>query len=401
MMEILQSQGAIEKSSIPWTSAVVLARKKDGSVRCCVDYRVLNEVTVKNTYPLPRIDDTLDALLGAKWFSTLDMKAGYYQVKVAEKDREKTAFSYGQSLWQFKGMSFGLCNAPSYIWASDGSWQTAFIYLDDVIIFGQTFDQELRRLPEVFNRFRAANLKLNPKKCHSFQKEVKYLRHIAGENGVHTYPEKVSALLEKRKKFKWTEVTQKAFDELKQALVSSKVLPYPEQSQPFILDCDASDHGIGGVLTNHAALKWLKTLKNPEGQLAHRVRKIDQHNYEVQQRPGLTHGNADSLSRRPCEPECKQCSKKEEPSKKCNRTAVTGLVSAEEDLWNHLRLNKGLLERQWETPDSLVKYWQLVVPKKFRSKILNESHNQITSEHLGLKKMLSRLRQRFYWMGMR
>ncbi|KAK3893289.1 hypothetical protein Pcinc_002845 [Petrolisthes cinctipes] len=114
--------------------------------------------------------------------------------------------------------------------------------------------------------------------------------------------------------------------------------------------------------------------------------KIDQHNYEVQHCPGWIHGNADSLSRRPCEPECKECSKKEEHSKKCNRTAVTGLVSAEEDLW--------------ETHDGLVKYWQLVGPKKLRSKILNESHNQITSGHLGVKKTLSRLRQRFYWMGM-
>ncbi|KAK3889073.1 hypothetical protein Pcinc_006948 [Petrolisthes cinctipes] len=304
-------------------------------------------------------------------------------------------------------------------------------------------------------------------------------------------PWKSAMILVRKKdgsKFEWTAVTQKAFDELKQALVSSPVLPYPDQSQPFILDCDASDHGIGGVLsqnkgdqeyvvayyskklsppelnycvirkellavvksldffhpylygsyfiirTDHGALKWLKTLKNLVGPLARWLRKIDQHNYEVQHRPGRIHGNADSLNRRPCEPECKQCSKKEEHSKKCNRTAVTELVSAEEDLvrmqledadlqpviewlqqsterpswqevsrlsltcksywsqWDLLHLNNGLLEHQWETSDGLVKYWQLVVLKKLRSKILNESHNQITSGHLAVKKTLSRLR---------
>ncbi|KAK3886015.1 hypothetical protein Pcinc_009791 [Petrolisthes cinctipes] len=164
----IRSQGVIEKSSSPWTSAVVLVRKKDGSVRCCVDYRALNEVTVKDAYPLPRIDDTLDALSGAKWFSTLDMKAGYHQVKVAEKDSEKTAFSYGWGLWQIKVMPFGLCNAPATFEhlmdrVLEGlHWQTALIYHDDVIVFGQTFDQELERLSEVFNRIRAAHLKLNP-----------------------------------------------------------------------------------------------------------------------------------------------------------------------------------------------------------------------------------------------
>ncbi|KAK4322225.1 hypothetical protein Pmani_007023 [Petrolisthes manimaculis] len=190
------------------------------------------------------------------------------------------------------------------------------------------------------------------------------------------------------------------------------------------------------IRTDYAALKWLKTLKNLEGQLARWLGNIDRDNYEVQHRLGV----ADSLSR-PCEPECKPC-RKEEHSKKCILTSVTQLVSAEKDLvkmqfedadlqpvlewlqqsterlskqevfmlsptfknywsqWDLFRLNNGLFERQWETPDGLVKYWQLVVPKKLRSKILNESHNQITSGHLEVKKTLGRLRQIFYWMGM-
>ncbi|KAK3889124.1 hypothetical protein Pcinc_006866 [Petrolisthes cinctipes] len=174
---------------------------------------------------------------------------------------------------------------------------------------GSTFDQELERMSEVFNRIRAAHLKLNPKKCHLFQKEVKYLGHIVGKSGVHTDPEKVSAvkdwlaptcvkdlrsflglctyyrrfvkdfasitaplhkLLGKRQKFEWNAMTQKAFDELKQALVSSPVLPYPDQSQPFILDCDASNHGIGGVLSQkkgdqeYEVAYYTKKLSPPE-----------------------------------------------------------------------------------------------------------------------------------------
>jgi len=203
VIEDLRQQGLIERCSSSWVSAIVLVRKKDGSLRCCVDYRALNDITIKDSYPLPRIDDTLDALVGAKWFSTLDMKSGYHQVKMAEQDKEKTAFSYGQGLWHFKVMPFGLCNSAATFErlmerVLEGlHWKTTLIYLDDVIVFGQTFEQELERLErlaEVFGRFRAAHLKLSPKKCCLFQKDVQYLGHIVSEAGVRTDPEKVAAV---------------------------------------------------------------------------------------------------------------------------------------------------------------------------------------------------------------
>lgn len=111
-VEELRAQGVIEKSCSPWCAAVVLVRKKDGSTRCCVDYRGLNAVTTKDSYPLPRVDDTLDALTRAQWFFTLDFKSGYHPVEMAEEDKEKTVFSYGQGLFLFKVMSFVLVNAP-------------------------------------------------------------------------------------------------------------------------------------------------------------------------------------------------------------------------------------------------------------------------------------------------
>ena len=109
----MQEHDVIEPSTSPWSSPVVLVQKKDGSLRFCVDYRKLNNVTLKDSYPLPRIDDTLDALGGSQWFSTLDLKSWYWQVELDRKDKEKTAFSVGGGLWQFRVMPFGLCNAPA------------------------------------------------------------------------------------------------------------------------------------------------------------------------------------------------------------------------------------------------------------------------------------------------
>lgn len=110
-VESMAALGLIERSDSPWSSPVVLVEKKDGTNRFCVDYRVLNGVTVKDSYPLPRIDDTLDALTGPEWFSTLDLKSGYHQVEMEEEDKKKTAFTFGQGLWHFYVMPFGLCNA--------------------------------------------------------------------------------------------------------------------------------------------------------------------------------------------------------------------------------------------------------------------------------------------------
>ena len=201
-VEELLAQGIIEKSFSPWSAAVVLVKKKDGSTRCCVDYRALNAVTTKDSYPLPRVDDTLDALTGAQWFSTLDLKSGYHQVEVAEEDREKTAFSSGQGLYQFKVMSFGLVNAPATFErlmerVLDGLlWKSALVYLDDVLVYGNSFEWALERLKTVLDRFRAANVKLSPKKCCLFQREVPFLGHIVSSEGVKTDPGKVESVKE-------------------------------------------------------------------------------------------------------------------------------------------------------------------------------------------------------------
>ena len=140
-IEKMLAEGVIESGEGPWAAPVVLVKKKDGNVRFCVDYRKLNEITIKDAYPLPRIDDSLDTLAGACCFSTLDLASGYWQVEVAKEDREKTAFSTHQGLYQFRVMPFGLCNAPGTferlmeITMRGLQWRTCLVYLDDIIVF--------------------------------------------------------------------------------------------------------------------------------------------------------------------------------------------------------------------------------------------------------------------------
>jgi len=199
LIEEMRQQGVIEECS-PWISPAVLVKKKDGSVRFCVDFRKLNAITKKDSYPIPRIDDMLDRLAGNTWFSPLDLKSGYWQVRIRPEDREKTAFSIGKGLWQFTVMPFDLCNAPAtFERLMEEVLQQlinkiCLVYLDDVIIFSENFEDMLERLVQVFQRLRSANLKLNPKKCSFLRKEIKYLGHVISEKGVSTDEGKISSV---------------------------------------------------------------------------------------------------------------------------------------------------------------------------------------------------------------
>ncbi|KRX53637.1 Retrovirus-related Pol polyprotein from transposon 17.6 [Trichinella sp. T9] len=268
--------------------------KKDGSCRFCVDYRQLNNVTQKDSHPLPRIDDTLDALSGAQWFSTLDLASGYWQVETETRDREKTAFTTPYGLYQFKVMPFGLCNAPATfqrlmetsLRGLVGS--KCLVYLDDVIVFGRTAEEHTARLQEVLDRLRKVGLKVKPEKCQLMKRKVAYLGHIISEKGIATDPSKTRAvkewqapscvselrqflglasyyrkfvngfasiaaplhrLLEGDADWKWTEDCQVAFDALKHQLTSAPILAYPDFRRRFLVDVDASGDGLGAVLS--------------------------------------------------------------------------------------------------------------------------------------------------------
>ena len=178
--------GQIEASDSPWSSPVVLVTKKDGGTRFCVDYRQLNDATVKDAYPLPRIDDTLDMLAGKQWFSTLDLASGYWQVSLSRDARAKMAFATHSGLFQFRVMPFGLCNAPATFERlmdrvlQGLRWSRCLVYLDDIISFGGTFGAALSNLALIFERLRSYGLQLKSSKCHLFRESVPFLGHILG-----------------------------------------------------------------------------------------------------------------------------------------------------------------------------------------------------------------------------
>lgn len=286
----------------------MVVQKKDQSIRLCVDYRQLNAKTRKDAFPLPRIEETLDALSGAKWFSTLDLASGYNQVLVQEQDREKTAFCTPFGLFEFNRMPFGLCNAPGTFQRlmerifGDHSFHALLLYLDDVVIFSTTFQQHLERLEMVLQRLEQHNLKLKLKKCKFFQSEVSYLGHVISASGVATDPEKIRAVAEwkrpstvkelrsflgfasyyrrfvagfaafaaplhklvgalegTRKKpgprlrgqvdQHWNQDCEEAFQAQKSRLVQAPVLGYADFTRPFIVEVDASHAGLGAVLS--------------------------------------------------------------------------------------------------------------------------------------------------------
>ena len=168
LLDDMLRDDVIQPSSSPWASPIVLATKKDGSPRFCVDYRKLNEVTQKDAYPLPQIDETLETLAESQLFSTLDLASGYWQVELGSVDRQKTAFCTAEGLYKFKVMPFGLCNAPATferlmsMVLSGLQWSSCLVYLDDIIVMGKTFEEHLKNLDLVFSRIRDTGLKSKP-----------------------------------------------------------------------------------------------------------------------------------------------------------------------------------------------------------------------------------------------
>ena len=515
-------QGVIRPSQSAWASPVVLIKKPDGTDRFCCDLRKVNSVTKKDAYPLPRIADTLDALSGTQFYSSVDLQCGYWQVPLAEESKDRTAFITHAGLYEFNVMAFGLSNAPSSFQRlmecvlRGLHWKIALIYLDDVLVYSRTFEDHLQHLRLVFDRFRDAGLKLKPKKCHFGQKKVKYLGHVVSKEGVSPDPDKISAIKEypvprsikdvraflglanyyrkfvkgfakiagplhdltkKGLKFQWNESCQCAFDALKTALTQAPILAHPDFTLEFILATDASDVGLGYVLgqiqngkevaiayggrkllpaeknysvtekealgvvaaikhfqtylygshfkifTDHSAVSWLMNIKDASGRLMRWSLILQQYDFEIVHRPGLSNGNADALSRREYDTVLAaldspgvQIDRVRELQRKDPSLADIIEYLEWEELPTDNKAAKKLLhtiEQYYLDPDGLLCHiWipgsrrvptpksQLVIPRSLRHEVLLQGHDSPFSGHLGVNKTYAKLRDKYFWPKM-
>ena len=293
--------GTIRPSQSPWCNAVVLARKKDGSLRFCIDFRRLNERTKKDSYPLPRTNETMESLVGARIFSCMDLKSGFWQVKMAEGSQQYTAFTVGSmGVYEFLRMPYGLCNAPATFQRlmqnclGELNLTYALIYLDDVIVHSRTPEDHISRLQAVFDRFAQHGLKLKPSKCHFFKDTITYLGHEVSRNGMLPGDLNVRSIAElappvtftgirrflgatgyfrrfikdyakiakplndllsgensklKAQPVVLTDAALQAFSSLKFKCMTAPVLAFADFERPFLLETDASGEGLGAVLS--------------------------------------------------------------------------------------------------------------------------------------------------------
>ena len=294
-IKTMLEEGVIEPSNSEWASPMVIIKKKDDTLRLCVDYRKLNAITELDAYPMPRIEDILDQVGQARYISTLDLAKGYWQVPVVEDDRHKTAFVTNKGLYQFKVMPFGLCGAPATFQRMmdqviRGMNHFASAYLDDLIIFSTSWESHLSNLRAVLSRLSEVGLTTKPSKCQFAMAECTYLGHVVGNGVVKPEPGKLEAVeqfqlpetktqvrsflgltgyyrrfipnyatiavpltnLTKKcesERVKWTIECDRAFSHLKQVLLSYPVLHSVDFSKPFILQVDASNVGVGAVLS--------------------------------------------------------------------------------------------------------------------------------------------------------
>ena len=307
-LKLMLDAGVIWPSNSPWCNAVVLVRKKDGSLHFRIDFRKLNSLTVKDSHPLPCICETLESLAGAAHFLTFDMNSGFWQVPMDEESKQYTAFTLGSmGLYECESMLFGLCNAPPtfqrLMQNCLGKLNLTYclIYLDDVIVFSDTPDEHLRRMRVVFDRLREHSLKLKLSKCEVFKSEINYLAHHVSQKGVlpskknleliaqcpppDTYTKvksfvglvghyrcfikgfvKIVAPLydltsgdSKNKKSEHVDLSseaREAFDHLKAACLQAAILSFPDFNKPFLLETDASRRGLGAVLSKKQADGW-------------------------------------------------------------------------------------------------------------------------------------------------
>lgn len=502
-LDEMLEQGIVVPSKSPWSSPVVLVKKPDGTHRFCVDYRQLNAVTKRDAYPLPFVSHILDRLRDGHYLSSIDIKSAYWQVALEEDSCEKTAFTIpGRGLFQFTRMPFGLHNSPA-------TWQRlvdnvlgaelepqVFVYLDDIVIITKDFKTHIQTLEEVFKRLAKANLTINWDKSCFCRPQLRYLGYVVNKEGLQVDPDKVSAimdfptprtvkqirrflglaswyrrfvpnfstvvtpltsLLKKGKKWHWDEDQKRAFEEVKNKLISAPILTCPDFSRPFVLQTDASTSGLGAILsqeypegekaiayasrgltaaekkfstteqeclavlwaiekfrpylegmkfcvvTDHMALKWLNSLKDPQGRLARWAVKLQQYDFTIQHRAGKLNKAADALSR--VEEEQEEISAIDYSEDQLDNwyRDLCSKVRRQPEAYPAWKVEGTRLHKRVVDSNKILgedRPWKLVVPKSQRKKLLFDFHDSPISGHLGSFKTLQRLKEQYYWPGM-
>ncbi|KAI3790948.1 hypothetical protein L2E82_04403 [Cichorium intybus] len=292
-LQELLDKGFIRPSSSPWGAPVLFVKKKDGSFRMCIDYRELNKLTIKNRYPLPQIDDLFDQLQGASYFSKIDLRSGYHQLRVHEEDIHKTAFRTRYGHYEFLVMPFGLTNAPAVFMDLMNRVcrpyldKFVIVFIDDILVYSRSKEDHEQHLRLMLNLLQEQKLYGKFTKCEFWIREVHFLGHVVGKEGIHVDPAKIeaikkwetprtpteirqflglagcyrrfienfskiaqplTALTQKDRKFLWEEKQEEAFQILKNKLCNAPILAFPEGSENFVVFCDASHQGLGCVL---------------------------------------------------------------------------------------------------------------------------------------------------------
>ncbi|GJU38895.1 putative reverse transcriptase domain-containing protein [Tanacetum coccineum] len=289
----LSDKGFIRPSSSPWGAPVLFVKKKDGSFRMCIDYRELNKLTVKNRYPLPRIDDLFDQLQGSSIYSKIDLRSGYHQLRVREEDIPKTAFRTRYGHYEFQVMPFGLTNAPAVFMdlmnrvCKPYLDKFVIVFIDDILIYSKNKQEHAEHLKLILELLKKEQLYAKFSKCEFWIPKVQFLGHVIDSQGIHVDPAKIESvkdwespksateirqflglagyyrrfiegfskiakpmtkLTQKKIKFEWSDKAEAAFQLIKQKLCSAPILALPEGSEDFIAYCDASIKGLGAVL---------------------------------------------------------------------------------------------------------------------------------------------------------
>lgn len=499
--------GVVRPSSSPWASPVLLVKKNNGEMRFCFDGRKLNSLTKRDAYPLPRVDNILSKLTGARYLSSIDLKCAYWQIPLEESSCEKTAFVIpSRGLYEFVVMPFGLNNASQ---TQQRLMDTilgyslepyVFVYLDDIIIATPTFEKHLEVLQEVKTRLETARLTINLDKCEFCLPSLRYLGFLLDGEGLRTDPEKVAAMLNyprpetvtelkrfiglvgwyrrflpffsnltapmtslmkgkrKSQKLIWSSEAEESFRKIKEALVSAPILAAPDFTKMFTIQCDASDLGVGCVLTqsnnagqevviafasrtltqaekkytvtekeliallfgterfrcyvegttfkvitDHYSLLWLNRLKDPSGRLARWAVKLQQFDMIIEHRKGALNVVPDALSRAPVEVAMLSLDAEECVKDKWYQKMMRD-VNTSPDKFPNWMVKDDLLYKH-VLGDNGVNVnepeWKIVVPKMYRKDVLRECHDAPTSAHLGVYKTNCRVRQLYYWPKMR